>query len=116
MKKTTNSNPLKYFNDAAAAKKKTVITGNDKLVKAQFGIAGNPVPNINDDYKKKMQQNDYNKKIKERDIKYNQQMSESAERMKNDTSATPIPASIPASKPYTSSPYKKGGLVKSKKK
>ena len=37
MKKTTNSNPLKYFNDAAASRKKAVIAGNDKLVKAQVG-------------------------------------------------------------------------------
>ena len=37
MKKTTKSNPLKYFNDAADARKKTVIAGNNKLVKAQFG-------------------------------------------------------------------------------
>ena len=114
MKKTTNSNPLKYFNDAAAAKKKIVTAGTDKLVKAQFGIAGNPVPNVNDDYMKKRQQDDYTKKIKERDINYNKQMSESAERMRNNTSATPTPT--PAPKTYTSSPYKKGGSTKSKKK
>lgn len=43
MKKTTNSNPLKYFNDAAASRKKSVNAGNDKLVKAQVGIvAGVP--------------------------------------------------------------------------
>ena len=39
MKKTTNSNPLKYFNDAAAARKKSVNAGNDKLIKAQVGTA-----------------------------------------------------------------------------
>lgn len=38
MKKSNNSNPLKYFNDAAASRKKSVNTGNDKLVKAQVGI------------------------------------------------------------------------------
>lgn len=37
MKKTTNSNPLKYFNDAAAARAKSVIAGNNKLMKAQAG-------------------------------------------------------------------------------
>lgn len=37
MKKSNNSNPLKYFNDAAASRKKSVIAGNNKLVKAQAG-------------------------------------------------------------------------------
>lgn len=37
MKKTTNSNPLKYFNDQADTRKKSVNAGNDKLVKAQAG-------------------------------------------------------------------------------
>jgi len=37
MKKSNNSNPLKYFNDAAAARAKSVNAGNDKLVKAQAG-------------------------------------------------------------------------------
>lgn len=37
MKKSNNSNPLKYFNDAAASRKKSVNTGNDTLVKAQVG-------------------------------------------------------------------------------
>ena len=39
MKKTTNSNPLKYFNDAAADRKKSVTAGNNKLMKAQVGTA-----------------------------------------------------------------------------
>jgi len=39
MKKTTKPNPLKYFNDAAASRKKSVTTGNDKLMKAQNGTA-----------------------------------------------------------------------------
>jgi hypothetical protein len=43
MKKTTNSNPLKYFYDAAAARAKSVNAGNDKLIKAQVGVvAGVP--------------------------------------------------------------------------
>ena len=42
MKKTTNSNPLKYFNDAAAARAKSVIAGNNKLMKAQEGIEQGP--------------------------------------------------------------------------
>jgi len=42
MKKTTNSNPLKYFNDAAAARAKSVIAGNNKLMKAQDGIVQGP--------------------------------------------------------------------------
>ncbi len=37
MKKSNNSNPLKYFNDAAVARAKSVNAGNDKLVKAQVG-------------------------------------------------------------------------------
>ena len=41
MKKTTNSNPLKFFNDAAAARSKSVIAGNNKLMKAQDGKSGN---------------------------------------------------------------------------
>jgi len=119
MKKTTNSNPLKYFNDAAAAKAKSVNAGNDKLIKAQFEIAGNPsfnTFNTADKFNIKMQKDSYAKKIKERDLKYNQQMSESAERRKNNTSATPAPIPTPAPKPYTPSPYKKGGSTKSKKK
>lgn len=39
MKKTTKSNPLKYFNDAAASRKKSVNAGNNKLMKAQVGTA-----------------------------------------------------------------------------
>jgi hypothetical protein len=42
MKKTTNSNPLKYFNDAAAARAKSVNAGNNKLVKAQVGVVKTP--------------------------------------------------------------------------
>ena len=42
MKKTTNSNPLKYFNDAEASRKKSVNAGNDKLVKAQVGVSVKP--------------------------------------------------------------------------
>lgn len=45
MKKTTNSNPLKYFNDAAAARAKSVNAGNDKLVKAQVGKSISPQDN-----------------------------------------------------------------------
>lgn len=39
MKKTTNSNPLKTFNDNYAARAKKVVEGNKKLVKAQVGTA-----------------------------------------------------------------------------
>ena len=42
MKKTTNSNPLKFFNDAAAARAKSVIAGNNKLMKAQDGVEQGP--------------------------------------------------------------------------
>lgn len=110
MKKTTKSNPLKYFNDAAAARAKSVNAGNDKLVKAQFGKTVNPSDNL----KKKMQQDAYNKTIKERDFKYNQQINKEAERRKADTPTIPTPTTIP----YTPKPtsYKKGGAVNSKKK
>jgi hypothetical protein len=33
-----NSNPVKYFNDNAAARKKSMIKANDNLVKAQKGL------------------------------------------------------------------------------
>lgn len=42
MKKSNNSNPLKYFNDAAATRAKSVIAGNNKLMKAQQGIEQGP--------------------------------------------------------------------------
>ena len=42
MAKINKQNPLKYFNDAADARKKSVIEGNKKLVKAQIGIAALP--------------------------------------------------------------------------
>ena len=137
MKKTTNSNPLKFFNDAAAARKKSVNAGNDKLLKAQFG--GNP--QADDSYIKKMQQDDYNKQIKERDFNYNKKMSEVAERSRNPVIPAPIPENFKnmdegfkatadrinrASSNYKPDPgfykgpeyiyKKKGGIVKSKKK
>jgi len=52
MKKTTNSNPLKYFNDAAASRKKSVNAGNDKLVKAQVGIQSSDKKKIASDEKR----------------------------------------------------------------
>ena len=51
MKKSNNSNPLKYFNDAAASRKKSVNTGNDKLVKAHVGVVTKvAAKNDNDKY------------------------------------------------------------------
>ena len=54
MKKTTNSNPLKYFNDAAAARAKKVNEGNNKLVKAQVGISVKPTADSSAYYKERM--------------------------------------------------------------
>lgn len=42
MAKTNKQNPLKYFNDQADARKKSVIEGNKKLIKAQMGVAQIP--------------------------------------------------------------------------
>ena len=54
MKKTTNSNPLKFFNDAAAARSKSVIAGNNKLMKAQPGVAVTSYSDVyKDDIRKK---------------------------------------------------------------
>lgn len=54
MKKTTNSNPLKYFNDQSDDRKKSVIEGNKKLIKAQAGMSIKPTADSSKYYKKRM--------------------------------------------------------------
>jgi hypothetical protein len=129
MKKTTNSNPLKYFNDAASARAKSVNAGNNKLRKAQMGEQTK--------YSDGSDKYTYNstgtirtgKNPNPREAKMNEMMRKDYEAKHNPPPVTPpVVQDLTPYKPYPSlekemnkrkslgNPYKKGGAVKSKKK
>ena len=123
MKKTTNSNPLKYFNDAAAAKKKTVITGNDKLVKAQAGYTKLQGP-IDPDVANKIKEietrpmvspydTNYNADKIKKIVDYSRNSINSKNISKGDDSSAPINITGVKQSYFNK---KSGGAVKSKKK
>ena len=128
MKKTINSNPLKYFNDAAAARAKSVIAGNNKLRKAQLGEQTK--------YSDGSDKYTYNstgtirtgRNPDPRAAEMEKRMREEYEAKNNLPPVTPPVENSTPYKPYPSlekemnkrkslgNPYKKGGSVNSKKK